>query len=323
MYQGVGITGQDLSHLKKRVRAADYLTVAQLFLINNFLLQTPLSRYDIKPRLLGHWGTCHGINFVYAGLRHFFRSDLKHFQFILGPGHGFPALQANLFLDGDLEQIDPKATRNAQGIAYLCKNFSFPGGFPSHSSPLTPTVITEGGELGYSLGAAYGAALGHPEKTIAVLLGDGELETGSALASMNLGALLGGTGNGRVLPILHLNGYKISGPTVFARRSEHEQNQLIRGFGFTPISATVDPEEFQLAIASASTVPNPFLIFRSDKGATGPEEVDGQKVAGNYLAHQIPLPLAKTDPTQLKILEDWLRSYHFEELFTEGKGFNL
>ncbi|MBQ2638127.1 hypothetical protein IJF89_00360 [Candidatus Saccharibacteria bacterium] len=324
MQQGMGITGKELSRLNQRIRATNYLTVAQLFLTNNFLLQTPLAPADVKSRLLGHWGTCPGINSIYANLHHFFTSRAQAFQFILGPGHGFPALQANLFFDGDLEQIDPKATRDAQGIAYLCKNFSFPGGFPSHSSPLTPTVITEGGELGYSLGAAYGAILGHPEKTVAVLLGDGEFETGSALASMNLGALLGGTGNGRVLPILHLNGYKISGPTVFARRSEHEQNQLIRGFGFTPIVVpSDDSEQFQFALAFAQTIQNPFLIFKSDKGATGPEEVDGQKVADNYLAHQIPLPLAKTDPTQLKILEDWLKSYHFEELFDPQKGFTI
>ncbi|MBQ1528604.1 hypothetical protein IIZ77_03090 [Candidatus Saccharibacteria bacterium] len=322
MYQGVGITGQDIAHIKNRVRATDYLTVAQLFLLDNFLLQTPLRPEDIKPRLLGHWGTCHGINFVYANLKHFYRNS-PNLQFVLGPGHGFPALQANLFLDGDLEQVDPKATRDLNGIKYLCKNFSFPNGFPSHSSPLTPTVITEGGELGYALGAAYGACLGHPEKTVAVLIGDGEFETGTALASMNLNKLLGGESNGKVLPILHVNGYKISAPTVFARKSEHEQNELIRGFGFTPLVVNADPEKFQFALAQAKALDNPFIIFKSEKGQTGPEEVNGQKVAGNFLAHQIPLPLAKTDPTQLKLLEDWLKSYHFEELFDEKKGFTL
>lgn len=322
MYQGVGITGQDIAHIKHRVRATDYLVVAQLFLLDNFLLQTPLKPEDIKPRLLGHWGTCHGINFVYAGLKHFYH-DNPNLQFILGPGHGFPALQANLFLDGDLEKVDPRATRDLDGIKYLCKNFSFPAGFPSHSSPLTPTVITEGGELGYCLGAAYGACLGRPEKTVAVLLGDGEFETGTALASMNLNKLLGGEGNGKVLPILHVNGYKISAPTVFARKSEREQNELIRGFGFTPLVVDDDPEKFQFTLAQAKTIDNPFIIFKSEKGQTGPAEVDGQKVAGNYLAHQIPLPLAKSDPTQLKLLEDWLKSYHFEELFDEKKGFTL
>ena len=322
MYQGVGITGQDIAHIKNRIRAADYLTAAQLFLLDNVLLQSPLKPSDIKPRLLGHWGTCHGINFVYAGLKQFYQDD-PNLQFVLGPGHGFPALQANLFLDGELEKVDPKATRDFNGIKYLCKNFSFPGGFPSHSSPLTPTVITEGGELGYALGATFGAALGHPEKTVVVLLGDGEFETGTCLSSMNLTKLLGGESNGKVLPILHVNGYKISGPTIFARKSEREQMELIRGFGFTPLVVNDNPEKFQFAIAQAKTLNNPFIISKSEKGAGGPEEVAGQKVAGNYLAHQIPLPLAKTDPEQLQILEDWLKSYHFEELFDEKKGFTL
>ncbi len=315
----VGISFADTDHLRRRIRAADYLTVAQLFLLDNFLLEKPLSPTDIKPRLLGHWGTCHGINVVYANLKHFNSS----FQFILGPGHGFPALQANLFLDGELEKVDHRATRDLDGIKYLCKNFSFPGGFPSHSSPLTPTVITEGGELGYALGAAYGSALGHPEKSVAVLLGDGEFETGTALASMNLNKLLGGDGNGKVLPILSLNGYKISGPTVFARKSEHEQMETIRGFGFAPLVVDDDPEKFQYILAEAKTLQAPFIIFKNEKGHTGPLEVSGNKVAGNYLAHQIPLPLAKSDDEQSHLLEDWLKSYHFEELFDQQKGFDL
>ena len=316
----VGISFADSDHINRRIRAADYLTVAQLFLLDNFLLKEPLTFDHIKSRLLGHWGTCHGINVVYANLKHF-HPDI---EFILGPGHGFPALQANLFLDGELAKVDPKATLDAKGIAYLCKNFSFPGGFPSHSSPLTPTVITEGGELGYALGAAYGAVLGHPEKTIAVLLGDGEFETGTALASMNLNKLIGGDSNGHVLPILSLNGYKISGPTVFARKSQREQMETIRGFGFTPLVVDgYEPEKFQYTLAESATVKNPFIIFKNEKGHTGPLEVSGNKVAGNYLAHQIPLPLAKSDPEQLKLLEDWLKSYHFEELFSEEKGFDL
>ncbi len=323
MYPGVGIVYEDLSHLRRRIRAADYLTVAQLFLLNNFLLQKPLSKEDIKPRLLGHWGTCHGINVVYANLKFFFQNR-PELQFILGPGHGFPALQANLFLDGELEKVDKKATRDLNGIEYLCKNFSFPGGFPSHSSPLTPTVITEGGELGYALGAAYGASLGHPEKTIAVLLGDGEFETGTALASLNFSHLISGESHGHVLPILSENGYKISGPTLFARKSEREQMEMIRGFGFEPfVVSGNDPEKFQHVLSAAESSPHPFIIYKNTKGFSGPEEVSGQKIAGNYLAHQIPLPLAKSDPKQLKILEDWLKSYHFEELYIEGKGFTL
>ena len=324
MNPGVGISYKDTERIRRRIRATDYLTVAELFLLQNFLLSHPLSPDDIKPRLLGHWGTCHGINVVYANLEYYYASRQNEFQFILGPGHGFPALQANLFIDGELEKIDPKATRDLAGIEYICKNFSFPGGFPSHSSPLTPSVVTEGGELGYALGAAYGVVLGHPEKIAAVLIGDGEFETGTALASLNFEKLVSGEGNGRVLPILALNGYKISGPTVFARKSEREQLETIRGFGFTPIVVNSDdPEQFQFALHTAESVRSPFIIFRVEKGKTGPREVAGQKVAGNYLSHQIPLPLAKTDATQLIQLEEWLKEYHFEELFVDGKGFCL
>lgn len=324
--QTVGIIGEEIEHIRRHVRAADYLTVAQLFLARNFLLEKPLEFDDVKPRLLGHWGTCHGINVAHANLRHFYRSyragtDL---QFVLGPGHGFPALNANLFLDGELEKVDKQATRNLSGIEYLCKNFSAPGGFPSHASPLTPGVIVEGGELGYALGAAFGAALGHPEKTVAVLVGDGEFETGTALASLNLTKLIDGETNGRVLPILHANGYKISGPTVFARKSEREQKEMIRGFGFAPVVIESDnPSKWQIALEKCLNLPHPFIIYKSEKGETGPDEVNGEKIKGNYAAHQIPLPLAKSDKGQLTLLEDWLRSYCFEELYVEGKGFVL
>lgn len=313
--------GDNFQSILRRVRACDYLTVAQLFLQNNFLLEKPLAPDDIKPRLLGHWGTCHGINVVYANLK----AHHPDTTFILGPGHGFPALQANLFIDGELERVDPRATRDASGIAYICRNFSWPGGFPSHASPFTPGVVCEGGELGYALGAAYGLALGHPEKRIAVLLGDGEFETATTLATLNLRQLLGDHHyNGRVMPILHLNGYKISAPTVYGRKSEREMNELIRGFGFQPILIDGDsPSAFQAALKDAEHIEHPFLIFRSEKGATGPKEVNGQKVAGNYLSHQIPLPDAKTDADQLKALSRWLKSYEFPELFKPEKGFVL
>ncbi len=362
--------GTIYKQIERRVRACDYLVVAQLFLQSNFLLEKGLSAADIKPRLLGHWGTCHGINVAYANLRAFFtpaiydqnlddtkasKSDnnfkdiidnltkseaariqtgftrtksereQNNFTFILGPGHGFPALQANLFLDGDLEKVDPKATRDFAGIEYICRNFSWPDGFPSHASPITPGVICEGGELGYALGAAYGLALGHPAKTIAVMLGDGELETATALASLNLVKTVGDTTyNGRVMPILHLNGYKISGPTIYGRKSERELKELIRGFGYTPLWIEGDSAEaFQGCLRESTTVKHPFLILQTEKGATGPKEVNGKKVAGNYLAHQIPLPDAKTDPVELGILQDWLQSYRFEELFDKEKGFTI
>lgn len=356
--------GKDLERIRRRIRACDYLSVAQLFLQRNFLLEDSLTADDIKPRLLGHWGTCHGINVAYANLRAYFSSengpeaplsaspDLDqidpfavkpkassskddyrpdrsvvdpNYSFVLGPGHGFPALQSNLFLDGDLEQIDPQATRDVSGIAYICRNFSWPGGFPSHASPLTPGVICEGGELGYALGAAYGYVLGHPERTVAVLLGDGEFETATALGSMNLVKVVGNhRAHGHVLPILHLNSYKISAPTLYGRKSERELHELIRGFGYTPIAIHGDsPEVFQSALESSEKYEHPFLILRTEKGATGPREVDGHKVAGNYLSHQIPLPAAKTDPDQLRMLSDWLHSYHFDELFDSKKGFRI
>lgn len=299
----------EIEEIKKRIRLCDYLVVAQLFLKDNFFLDRELIFDDIKPRLLGHWGTCHGINVAYANLKERFK-DNPDFTFILGPGHGFPALNANFWLDGELEKVDNKATKDASGLEYICKNFSWPDGFPSHASPYTPGVITEGGELGYALANAYGAALGHPEKTIAVLIGDGELETATALDSFNLRNILTGSKNGTILPILHLNGYKISAPTLYARKSEKELNDLIRGFGFTPITINGDePEEFQNALNQK--VDSPFYILKTAKGAGGPTK--------HQDAHQIPLKNPKTDKEELKLLEEWLQSYHPEELLQEYK----
>jgi xylulose-5-phosphate/fructose-6-phosphate phosphoketolase len=312
---GLGI---DIDKLAKRVRAADYLSVTQIYLQSNFLVKAPLKPDDIKPRLLGHWGTCHGINLAYANLKAFLGKDGKtdNFEFVLGPGHGFPALQANLFLDGDLLAIDPRTTLDEAGIAYISKEFSWPHGFPSHSSPVTPGIITEGGELGYSLGAAYGAALAsdNPDKTIAVLIGDGEMETASLLASLNLNKIIKTTA--KVLPILHLNGYKISAPSIYARISDRELKALLRGFGYEPIHINGEnAEAFQLALEEAEKFENPFIIMETDKGATGPEYLNGEKIAGNYLSHQVPLPLAKTNDAELEDLEHWLRSYRFDEIF--------
>ena len=297
----------NLENIAHHIRACNYLSVAQLYLQDNFLLSRPLIPNDIKPRLLGHWGTCHGINVAYANLKAAFGHN-PNYSFILGPGHGFPALQANLFIDGDLLKVDPKATLNVEGIAYICRNFSWPDGFPSHASPFTPGVIAEGGELGYCLANAYGAALGHPEKFIAVLIGDGELETATALDSLNLHRLLGSSENGHVLPVLHLNGYKISAPSIYARKSPEELHALIRGFGFAPIEIDDDdPERFQNALQIAPE--NAFLILRTDKGLTGPNRF--------HLSHQIPLKNPKTNPEELEMLENWLKSYNFND-FIKG-----
>ena len=298
----VGI--DDIEYIQQRIRTCDYLVVAQLFLQGNFLLERELRPEDIKPRLLGHWGTCHGINVAYANLKTRFYED-ENFTFILGPGHGFPALNANLWLDGELAQVDENATRDLAGLEYICRSFSWPDGFPSHASPMTPGVITEGGELGYALANAYGMSLGHSEKTIAVLIGDGELETATALDSLNLRSLLAGNKNGRIIPILHLNGYKISAPSIYARRSERELKELIRGFGFTPIIVRDnETKEFQAALNS--TVDAPFIILKTEKGEGGPSRY--------HESHQIPLKNPKTDESELKRLEEWLRSYRPDEL---------
>lgn len=294
----------EIERLRRRIRACDFLSVAQIYLKDNFLLTRPLSVDDIKPRLLGHWGTCHGINVAYTNMKYRYRND-PNFSFVLGPGHGFPALQANLFLDGELAKVDEKAKVNMAGVEYICKSFSWPDGFPSHASPFTPGIITEGGELGYALANAYGVALGHPEKTIAVLIGDGELETATAIDSLNLHNLLDSDKNGKVIPILHLNGYKISAPSIYARKSERELNEMIRGFGFNPVEILGDdPEEFQEALNN--DVENAFFVLKTEKGATGPNR--------HQEAHQVPLKNPTTDEEELRKLEDWLKSYHMDEL---------
>ena len=296
-----------IEKIRKRIRVCDYLVVAQLYLRDNFLLKRELQAGDIKPRLLGHWGTCHGINVAYANLHSRYEHD-DNYSFVLGPGHGFPALNANLWLDGELKKVDKKATQDEAGLSYLCRSFSWPDGFPSHASPYTPGVITEGGELGYALANAYGVALGHPEKTLAVLIGDGELETATAIDSLNLRNLLSGPGNGKILPILHLNGYKISAPSIYARKSERELHEMIRGFGFTPVEIWGDdPEVFQQALDKELEAP--FYILRTAKGAGGPNR--------HHEAHQIPLKNPASDQKELKMLEEWLRSYQPENLLDE------
>lgn len=304
----VGIT--EIEKIRKRIRLCDYLVVAQLFLQDNFVLERPLEHKDIKPRLLGHWGTCHGINVAYANLKSYFGDD-PNYSFVLGPGHGFPALNANLWLDRELEKVDAQATVDKAGLSYLCREFSWPDGFPSHASPITPGVITEGGELGYALANAYGLSLGHPEKTTAVLIGDGELETATAIDSLNLRNLLESDKNGKILPILHLNGYKISAPSIYARKSERELSELIRGFGFTPrwIKGE-DAEDFQVALGEK--IDSPFYILKTEKGEGGPNR--------HHDAHQIPLKKPATDDGELSALEEWLKSYGISELFSSEKG---
>jgi D-xylulose 5-phosphate/D-fructose 6-phosphate phosphoketolase len=336
-------SGQNLENIKKFIRAANYLTVSQIFLQDNFLLNRSLEFNDIKPRLLGHWGSCPGVNHVYAHLLNiqkqldFAKSGLKT-AFMLGPGHAFPALQTNLFLEETLSKIDKKATRNTQGIEYISKNFSWPGGFPSHASPFTPGVILEGGELGYSLSTAFGAVLDNPNLVMTTLIGDGEAETGPIAAAWHLNKLINPVENGVVLPILHLNGYKISGPTIFGSMSDFELIQFFHGAGWEPKivdECSAEDFDFELSKVFSSAfrdisrikfgrkngfVRLPMIIMRSKKGSSGVTENNGEKIEGNSLAHQVPLLNAKSDEKELKKLEDWLKSYKFEELFDFEKG---
>lgn len=318
-------------------RATNYLTAAQIFLQDNFLLERPLTHDDIKPRLLGHWGSGPGVNLIYAHLNNLIKKYGQEMMFILGPGHAFPALQANLFIEGTLTEFYPEASQDYKGISHICRNFSWPYGFPSHSNPGTPGVILEGGELGYSLSTAYGAALDNPNMIVACLVGDGEAETGPAAAAWHLNKLVDPKTNGTVLPILHLNGYKISAPTIFGRMSDEELTALFWGYGYEPRIVSGDNLDDQMEEAldwahkliwSIKESPEevvsprmPMIIMRTQKGWTGVKELDGNKIEGNCLSHQVVLTEAKTDPEQLRLLEEWLSAYKFSELFDAETGF--
>jgi xylulose-5-phosphate/fructose-6-phosphate phosphoketolase len=330
-----------IESIQQYVQAANYLSAAQIYLIDNFLLEKELSFADIKPRLLGHWGTCPGINFIYAHLNYLIKKHKSSILFVLGPGHGYAALQANLFLEGTLKKYYPEANHTEQGISYLIKNFSWPYGFPSHSNPGAPGVILEGGELGYSLSTAYGATLDNPNLIVACVIGDGEAETGPTAAAWHLNKFIDPATNGAVLPILHLNGYKISGPTLFGRMNNKELKALFYGYGYQPIiveSPNIDEkmikalEQCHQIIrtlqessrnGSLKTTPRfPMIILKTLKGWTGIKTLHGQKIEGNYLSHQVVVSNAKSDPIELRTLEQWLRSYQFETLFNRDMGFN-
>src|SRR3990170_8403926 len=334
---------KSIEQIKQYVRAANYIVAAQLYLQGNFLLEQPLEADDIKPRLLGHWGTCPGINFIYAQLNHLIRAKRVSMMFVLGPGHGFPALKANLFIEGTLEKYYPEAKRNAHGLAYIAKQFSWPYGFPSHSNPGVPGVILEGGELGYSLSTSFGAALDNPDLIVACVVGDGEAETGPTATAWHLNKFFDPATNGAVLPILHLNGYKISGPTIFGRMSNADLLSLFKGSGYTPYVVEGEDEgvyeqmletlekcyqEIREIQKNAKTgkkltgVPRwPMIILKTPKGWTGIKELGGLKVEGNYPSHQVVAAHAKEDVKELHAVENWLKSYKFEELFDPKKGF--
>jgi xylulose-5-phosphate/fructose-6-phosphate phosphoketolase len=323
-------------------RAANYLTVGQIYLRDNPLLEEPLSEAHIKQRLLGHWGTTAGLNFIYVHLNRIIRKFDLNMIYVIGPGHGGPGIVAHTYLEGSYTEIYPHIERNRAGMRQLFRQFSWPYGIPSHVAPETPGSIHEGSELGYSLSHAYGAAFDNPDLVVACIVGDGEAETGPAATGWHSNKFLNPVRDGAVLPILHLNGYKIANPTVLARIPEKELLQLFRGYGYEPVVvAGDDPETMHRAFAaaldrairriqriqraarqaptSAASRPRwPMIVLRSPKGWTGPKELDGKPVEGTWRAHQVPLPHPER-PEQLRLLEQWLRSYRPAELF-DGDG---
>ncbi len=340
----VPLSKADAAALDSYWRAANYLSAGQIYLMANPLLTEPLRPEHVKPRLLGHWGTSPGLNFIWAHLnRAIFRHDLT-MMYVVGPGHGGPAALANSWLEGSYSEVYPSVPRDTAGMRELFRQFSFPGGVPSHVSPETPGSIHEGGELGYSLSHAHGAAFDNPDLIVACVVGDGEAETGPLATSWHANRFLNPARDGAVLPILHLNGWKIANPAVLARIPDGQLDALLRGYGYEPAYVTGDDPSVmhpkmaaaidqaitairaiqdQARTGAAEQKPGdgqgrrawPMIVLRSPKGWTGPAEVDGVPVAGTWRAHQVPLAEVRTNPAHLLQLEQWLRSYRPEELF--------
>jgi xylulose-5-phosphate/fructose-6-phosphate phosphoketolase len=320
-------------------RAANFLSVGQIYLFDNPMLKRPLALGDIKHMLLGHWGTTPGQNFIYAHLNRVIKKYDADMIYVSGPGHGGPAVVGNTYLEGTYSEVYPNISQDEAGLQKLFLQFSFPGGIPSHASPECPGSIHEGGELGYSLSHSFGAVFDNPELIVACVVGDGEAETGPLATAWHSNKFLDPATDGAVLPILHLNGYKISNPTVLARITHEELEQLLRGYGWTPIFVEGhDPALMHELMATAldaaveqireiqqnarehrgHTRPRwPMIVLNSPKGWTGPTIVDGVQVEGTFHAHQVPISDPSTHPGHLKLLEDWLRSYRPEELFDE------
>jgi xylulose-5-phosphate/fructose-6-phosphate phosphoketolase len=319
-------------------RAANYLSVGQIYLFDNPLLRQPLARAHIKPRLLGHWGTTPGLNFIYAHLNRVIKTHDLNLIYVTGPGHGGPAVVANAYLEGTYSELYPQVSQDEAGLKRLFTQFSFPGGIPSHAAPETPGSINEGGELGYSLAHAFGAAFDNPDLLVACVVGDGEAETGALATSWHSNKFLNPVHDGAVLPILHLNGYKIAGPTVLARIPRDELDALFRGYGYAPhvveghdpmdmhqrMAATLDTVVAEIRKIHHEARTNgftrrpvwPMIILRSPKGWTGPQMVDGKQIEGTYRSHQVPMGDMEL-PEHVALLERWLKSYRPEELFDE------
>ncbi|MEV0718014.1 phosphoketolase family protein [Asanoa sp. NPDC050611] len=331
------LTTDELAHLDAYWRAANYLTVGQIYLLDNPLLREPLRPEHIKPRLLGHWGTSPGLNLLYAHLSRMINQRDLDMIYVTGPGHGGPAIVANTWLEGTYSELYPSVSRDEAGMRRLFRQFSFPGGIPSHVAAEVPGSIHEGGELGYSLMHAYGAAFDNPDLVVACVVGDGEAETGPLAASWPSNVFLDPARDGAVLPILHLNGYKIANPTVLDRIPDEDLHSLMRGYGYQPYEvAGDDPAQVHQALAAtfdkafddiariqrrarqgeAGPRPRwPMVILRTPKGWTGPAVVDGLPVEGTFRAHQVPLSGVRDNPQHLSMLDAWLRSYRPEELF--------
>jgi xylulose-5-phosphate/fructose-6-phosphate phosphoketolase len=325
----VSTPANELALLDAYWRAANYLSVGQIYLLSNPLLREPLQPEHIKPRLLGHWGTTPGLNLLYVHLNRAIRERDLSAVFVTGPGHGGPGLVANTYLEGTYSEVYPGISQDEEGLARLFRQFSFPGGIPSHVAPETPGSIHEGGELGYALSHAFGAAFDNPDLLVACVVGDGEAETGPLATSWHSNKFLNAKTDGAVLPILHLNGYKIANPAVLARIPAEELDALFRGYGWAPVHAdlagTLDRmldriAEIQRAAREDGVTARPrwpMLILRTPKGWTCPAVIDGEQVEGTWRAHQVPMTAAREDPGHRKLLEEWLRSYRPEELFDE------
>src|SRR4051795_12827409 len=335
------LSAEELRKIETYWRTCNYLSLGMIYLQDNPLLTEPLRPEHIKNRLLGHWGSSPGLSFIYVHLNRLIKKYDLDMIYVAGPGHGAPGVLGPTYLEGTYSEIYPEKSQDFEGLREFFKQFSFPGGIGSHCTPETPGSIHEGGELGYSVSHAYGAAFDAPDRLVVVMVGDGEAETGPLATAWHSNKFLNPIRDGAVLPVLHLNGYKIANPTILSRISHEELESLFFGYGYEPyfvegsdpetmhqaMAATLDDcvqeirriQQEARANASAAKRPRwPMIILRSPKGWTGPKEVDGHKVEGFWRAHQVPLAELHEKPAHLKQLEEWLRSYHPEELFDES-----
>jgi xylulose-5-phosphate/fructose-6-phosphate phosphoketolase len=338
------LTDEELEKMDQYWRAANYLSVGQIYLLDNPLLKEPLSDEHVKPRLLGHWGTTPGLNFIYVHLNRMIKNHDASVIYICGPGHGGPAMVANTYMEGVYSELYPNISEDGEGMRRLFKQFSFPGGIPSHAAPETPGSIHEGGELGYALSHAFGAAFDNPDLLVACVVGDGEAESGPLATSWHSNKFLNPATDGAVLPILHLNGYKIANPTILARIPKNELEALFVGYGYKPyfvegsdppvvhrqMAETLDQAYAEIKEIQREARENgstqrpqwPMIVLKTPKGWTGPKEIEGEKVEDYWRSHQVPFADVVGDPKKVRLLEEWLQSYRPQELFDENGRLN-